>query len=72
MRNQFVDNIARCAKELAARMSQSSGRDSADGIAAVSIRHTVTRRSVSWARPGLLGPRNRFPCLSRKRPLYKL
>ena len=40
----------RCARELAARMSQSSGRDSADGTADVSTRHTVTRRSVSLAR----------------------
>ena len=39
----------RCAKELAARMSQSSDRDSADGTADVSTRHTVTRRSVSRA-----------------------
>ena len=31
-------------------MSQSSGRDSADGTADVSTRHTVTRRSVSRAR----------------------
>ena len=40
----------RCAKELAARMSQSSGRDSADGVADVSTRHTVNCRSVSLAR----------------------
>ena len=40
----------RCAKEPAARMSQSSGRDSADGTAAVSTRPTVNRRSVSRAR----------------------
>ena len=40
----------RCAKELAARMSYSSGRDSADGTAAVSTRCTVTRPSVSRAR----------------------
>ena len=38
-----------CARELAARMSQSSGRDSADGTADVSTRHTVTRKSVRGA-----------------------
>ena len=40
----------RCAKELAARMSLSSGRDSADGTADVPSRPTVSRRSVSRAR----------------------
>ena len=70
----------RCAKELAAWMSQSSGRDSADGTADVSSRPTVSRRSVSRARrprrpvggPVLPSGRNRFVCLRRKRPLYKL
>ena len=37
----------RCAKEMAARMSQSSGQDSADGTTDVSPRRTVTRRTVS-------------------------
>ena len=40
----------RCAKELAARMSLSSGRDSADGTADVPSRPAVSRRSVSRAR----------------------
>ena len=39
----------RCAREMAARMSQSSGRDSADGTADVSTRCTVTRRTVCRA-----------------------
>ena len=37
----------RCAREMAARMSQSSGRDSADGTADVYTRCTVTHRTVS-------------------------
>ena len=68
----------RCAREMAARMSQSSGRDSADGTADVSTRRTITHRTVSRARdlasrcggPDLLGPRTRFPYLSRKRTLF--
>ena len=71
----------RCAKELAVQMSQSSGRDSADGTADVSTRPTVNRRSVSQARrprkpvgggAALRRLPNRFACLSRKRSLYKL
>ena len=75
----------RCAKELAARMSQSSGRDSADGTADVSTQPTVNRWSVSRAqRPHklvegggggggvILRLRNRFACLGRKRSLHKL
>ena len=67
----------RCAKELAARMSQSSDRDSADISADVSTRPTVDRRSVSEARRPhkqvgavLLKCRNRFACLGRNQPLY--
>ena len=40
----------RCAKELATLMSLSSGRDSADGMADVPSRSTVSHRSVSRAR----------------------
>ena len=39
----------RLAQEMAARMSLSSGRDSADGSADVTTRHTVTRRTGSRA-----------------------
>ena len=39
----------RCAREMAARMSQSSGRDSADGTADVSTQRTVTQRTASRA-----------------------
>ena len=39
----------RCAKEMAAHMSQSSDRDSTNETADVSTRHTVTHRSVSRA-----------------------
>ena len=74
----------RCAKELAARMSQSSGRDSADGTADVSTR--PSQSSVSLPGPDtsqagvggggggavLIRLRNRFACLGRKGPLYKL
>ena len=42
----------RCAKELVARLSQSSGRDSAEGTAAVSTRPTVYRPETSQAGGG--------------------
>ena len=40
---------SRHAKEMAARMSLSSGRDSADGSAEVTVRPTYARRTVSRA-----------------------
>ena len=39
----------RRGQEMAARMSLSSGRDSADGSADVSSRHDVAQRTVSQA-----------------------
>ena len=82
MRRQYVGTIVGAPKELAARMSQSSGRDSADRTADVSTRPTVDRRSVSRARRPrkqvggggggavLLKSQSRFTCLGRKQPLY--
>ena len=72
----------RYAKEFAARISLSSGRDSsADSTADVPSRSMVSHRSVSRARRprklkgggGAILPcgRIRFVCLRRKRPLYK-
>ena len=67
----------RRAKEMAARMSLSSVRDSAEGTADVSTQCTVTRQTVSRAQrprksvrgPGLLVPRTQFPYLQQKHTL---
>ena len=69
----------RRAQEMAARMSLSSGRESADGSADVFSRHAVARRTVSRARrqrklvrgPGLLVPRTWFPWLRQRRTRSK-
>ena len=69
----------RRAQEMAACMSLSSGRDSTDGSADVTTRHTVTRWTSSWGQrqctslrgPGLLVPRTWFSYLRRRRPQSK-
>ena len=64
----------RRAQETAARMSLSSGRDSADGSADITTRHTDSRRTGSRAHmprksvrgPDILVPRTWFICLSKR------